>query len=47
MTVRIKGDPLWTESPSGSMIYGIDIEDDIKKGYKENNLNESEEDSIQ
>lgn len=40
MSTKIDGKPLWTKSPSGDIIYGKDIDDYIKKNYKEKNLNE-------
>lgn len=43
MTTKISGKPMWTDSPSGKMIYGKEVKDDIKKGYKEKNLNEKVE----
>jgi hypothetical protein len=41
MVKRVDGDKLWSESPSGEMIYGKEIEKSVKEKYSKENLNES------
>lgn len=42
---KIKGDPLWTtkETSGGEMLYGKEVPTEVKKLYKEDNLNEARE----
>lgn len=40
MTTKIDGKPMWTDSPSGKMMYGKEVKKDIKERYQKDNLNE-------